>query len=521
MPAATSDSPDCIEFITSQLQLCDETYEDCKNLWRRTIRKSPARLLRIDSIAVPKLVLEDSSDQDRRYVALSHCWGKDSEEYKMPKTCRENIEEHKTEGLLLSSLTKTFQDAVYLTLKLGLDFIWIDSLCIVQHEKEEWIEECPKMGDYYEGAYLVVAATHASDGRHGLHTDRNPKIIQFQTLSGHRMRCYVEEEHHNVWRKGEEHWEAPELPLFGRAWAFQERLLATRIIHFTKEELVWECKTRIACECGDLQDPGPRSVEFGASKNFKTKFNEVADYSSDLDRLDFWHDITAQYSARAITKKTDRLPALSSIAEKLAIYPGFLGQYLAGIWETTLPGGLMWESESTNSELVSGASGRTHWRDRSSSIPTWSWLSIEGRVNTRGRPAKSLVITEVISYVLASHDPYGACKEAIIQVTGVTVPVEIIDDCEKEGCTGKVLKLRGKRECCTLIPDTIPLELSQEQLGNLDLIALRFSHAYFIYCNSMILVPAAGTNDKYERLGIGECPWEWFEGRKRQTLLLI
>jgi hypothetical protein len=382
----------------------------------------------------------------------------------MPKTCRENIEEHKKKGILLSSLTKTFQDAVHLTLQLELelDFIWIDSLCIVQNDLEEWIEECPKMGDYYEGAYLVVAAAHAEDGRHGLHTDRNPKIVQFQTLSGHRMRCYVEKEHHKVWRKGEEHWEAPELPLFRRAWAFQERLLARRIIHFTKEELVWECKTRIDCECGDLRDPTTSSVEFGVGHNVKTKFNEVADYSSDLDRLKFWHDITAQYSARAITYQTDRLPALSSIAGKLAIYPGFLGQYLAGIWEHTLPGGLMWESEPTNSKLVSDVSDKTHWRNRSSSIPTWSWLSIEGRVSTWGRSWKSLVITEVVSYIPASHDPYGACKEAIIKVSGVTVPVEIIDVCDEEGHTKKVVKRTGTSDCCTLIADTIPLEFSQE-----------------------------------------------------------
>jgi len=134
---------------------------------------------------------------------------------------------------------------------------------------------------------------------------------------------------------------------------------------------------------------------------------------------------------------------------------------------------------------------------------------------------KSLVNTEVISYIPASHDPYGACKEAIIQVSGITVPVEIIDDCEKEGHTKKVVKRTGTSECCTLIPDTIPLELSQEQLRNLGLIALRFSYRNSMCCNSMILVLATGTNDKYERLGIGECPWEWFEGREKQTLLLI
>lgn len=228
-------------------------------------------------------------------------------------------------------------------------------------------------------------------------------VFGVTTQAGQTVKAQVFEKksHHDLWKKGEQYWEAPKLPLFGRAWAFQERLLATRVIHYTQTELVWECWSYIGCECGDLQNPQTGWPEFdGGGKNLKTKYGEVARWGNDNDRLKLWHNICAQYNARQLTYPTDRLPALASIAKRMHKQE-LLGDYLAGIWEYTLPKGLFWWSDTTHLTPCSSRNA-THWRDKTHNIPTWSWLSIEGRVCTWGRIHTSLIDILNVSYTVGS-----------------------------------------------------------------------------------------------------------------------
>jgi hypothetical protein len=75
------------------------------------------------------------------------------------------------------SLTKTFQDAILLTRILGMDYIWIDSFCIIQDDKSDWLREIPKMAGIYENAELVVSAAASKDGTGGIFWDRKPVQI--------------------------------------------------------------------------------------------------------------------------------------------------------------------------------------------------------------------------------------------------------------------------------------------------------------------------------------------------------
>ena len=82
--------------------------------------------------------------------------------------------------------------------------------------------------------------------------------------------------------------------------------------------------------------------------------------------------------------------------------PPYLGRYLAGIWECTLPNGLLWWSEYTNPKLYP-LGLKTHWRERPCPAPTWTWLSVEGRVSTWGMYGFSLVTTREVSYQVMSE----------------------------------------------------------------------------------------------------------------------
>jgi hypothetical protein len=107
---------------------------------------------------IPKLLITEGCRG--HYVALSHCWGTLG---KHPlRTTTDNLQEH-ISGISWSTLPKTFQDALKITRELGIDYIWIDSLCIVQDSEEDWRQESREMGLIYERARVTIAAAGAAD----------------------------------------------------------------------------------------------------------------------------------------------------------------------------------------------------------------------------------------------------------------------------------------------------------------------------------------------------------------------
>jgi hypothetical protein len=515
MVPSDSRAPESIDFIRSQLASCNETHDHCKKM-QGDVTTWPKRLLKIDQSGDgANVVLVETLEESRKYIALSHCWGRGAGP---PMTSSENLEKHMSTGIPKLNLTKSFRDAMDISRKLGIQYIWIDSLCIIQNDKRDWKEEAQKMGDIYGNAYLVISAALAKNGDEGLYQERSPHSIEVTTQAGQTVKAQVfEKSHHDIWKKGEQYWEAPKLPLFGRAWAFQERLLATRVIHYTPTELIWECWSHIGCECGDLQKPQTSWPEFGGGgKNLKTRYGEVARWGSDDDRIKFWHDICAQYSARQLTYSTDRLPVLASIAKRIHKQE-LLGDYLAGIWSCTLPKGLFWWSDTTH--LTPCSSGNaTHWRDKTHNIPTWSWLSIEGRVCTWGKIHTSWIDILDVSYTVGSNDLYGPCELGIITAVSHCVPIKLVDSRHPDGSRNKKVLLSGTGEMVDFTADENPFQYSEEDLSQL--LALRFGWKDHMYSQVTVLKLVCRKRDIYERLGIAECPHWWFGGQAKRIVEL-
>ncbi|KAF2032633.1 hypothetical protein EK21DRAFT_16943, partial [Setomelanomma holmii] len=99
------------------------------------------------------------------YVALSHCWGKELLPIlkKASPSTEGNIKERK-EWPSASTLPQTFQDGMRVALRLEVYYIWIDCLCIIQNCDDDWANEAKKMADYYQGAYLTIAAASSKAG---------------------------------------------------------------------------------------------------------------------------------------------------------------------------------------------------------------------------------------------------------------------------------------------------------------------------------------------------------------------
>jgi hypothetical protein len=186
------------------------------------------------------------------YVVLSHRWGtsdhKQPAEVKFPTTNKENMN-HIKEGVDDTDLPRTFQDAVIITRKLKLQYLWIDSLCILQKMSQEgdlesekdWDTESKLMDRVFSSAYFTIAASCAEHRFDGFLKPRTPR--QFVTMAagdGAQFHiCDLIDNFDADVEQGE---------LNKRGWVLQERALSRRTIHFTATQTYWECGQGVWCE---------------------------------------------------------------------------------------------------------------------------------------------------------------------------------------------------------------------------------------------------------------------------------
>jgi hypothetical protein len=280
---------------------------------------------RQESVSLPKRVLnitpgsiclfEPEFDLKEPYVALSHCWGG----LQPLQTTKSSINERK-DGIKWDSLPAVFQDAVTVTRRLRLDYLWIDSLCIVQDDIADWEEESSKMASIYENAYLTIAAASSRNGQASFleakHSNEfDPLIVKFRHPNGQRHLLKARRRntcgHH--WEDGLERKD----PLDWRAWVLQERDLSTRMVIYTSAEVQWRCKKIKACECQNDWDV--------------TNLSTVHHIQHAPDAYLAWQHLIQEFTKRILTVESDKLPAVAGLATKVHKMTG--SPYFAGIWQ--------------------------------------------------------------------------------------------------------------------------------------------------------------------------------------------
>lgn len=164
--AQNSDLSTTIELALTWLKKCNEGHALCRPPIGARL---PSRVIDVGPDEKSDVVhLKETQDSDRDpYMSLSHCWGKEQ-----IITTTTNTLHNRKAGIKLSELSKTFRHAVQITRGLGIRYIWIDSLCIIQDDKKDWEIESAKMADVYMNSQLNLAATHSRNGKGGCFAER-------------------------------------------------------------------------------------------------------------------------------------------------------------------------------------------------------------------------------------------------------------------------------------------------------------------------------------------------------------
>ncbi|EEU35871.1 uncharacterized protein NECHADRAFT_99468 [Fusarium vanettenii 77-13-4] len=359
-------SQESLQFLKDALHTCELGDGEHQFCFQQN-PELPARLVQIMDDESLRLY-EPQPGERGTYVALSHCWGPRE---KLPiKTTKQTVLQHK-DCILWNDLSAVFQDAIWLSRQLGIEYVWIDSLCIIQDDERDWEIESTKMARYYSGAHLTIAVETSPDGSVPFlreSDDRWQRMVYLTHDRTGRPCNYIVREHHMnelyLYGGNDNYFSAGSSLLPHRAWTLQESVLSSRIAHFTPSTVIWHCQGQSACEDAH-RVLGTGISEWNAQKALHELYNApITDENRTQAAWKLWGSLVKQYTYRKCTFASDRLPAIGGIAEYFA--PSFEGRYLAGIWEAYLPHSLCWTREG---EICSLAL-------EESIAPTWSWASL-------------------------------------------------------------------------------------------------------------------------------------------------
>jgi hypothetical protein len=304
----------------------------------------------------------DTQGKKFQYATLSHCWGTG------PTLATTKANWQKISGNIpFEALPALFQDAIIITRQLGLRYIWIDSLCIIQDSTRDWESESAKMGGIYEGSYVTIAASACGDSATRCLVDREkPLKLRYQNSRKEEfaIRARKLEDHHPDVSEAKP--ARPFGPLTTRAWVLQEHVLSTRTLHYTATELLFECRTSFRCECTRPRKPYPTTPSLIPKA--------IASIGKDegVAVWEAWQHIVGQYSNRNLTVPSDKLPAISGIASN--IQAATSSRYLGGLWLENLASDLLWSTDSTAKSLEKTTALDTY------RAPSFSWASIKAPI---------------------------------------------------------------------------------------------------------------------------------------------
>jgi hypothetical protein len=328
-----------------------------------------------------------------RYVVLSYCWGNDDS----MKLTGAVLKDWK-EVIQFSLLPKTLKDAVICTRRLGLRYLWVDRLCIIQDDEMDKVMEITAMPRIYSRAYLTISAASAKssgDGflktREEVHKAMARSWVELPYLSSKGASGLL------TLKLSEscEDFNSPNTKAIdSRAWTMQEQMLSPRLLQFCTFHIVWKCKVR------------EKTGTSEAIEQCQPAWSQERNVSQIDSTFDSWKDIIGRYTKRKLSCPGDKLIAISAVAqvywsihseaisqdyetllqEQTSEFEPWPKPYVAGIWRYEMPFALCWwrpwDGESEFRPLVQRA-------------PSWSWASVDGPIAYYGSTSTASYSTKV------------------------------------------------------------------------------------------------------------------------------
>ena len=432
-------------------------------------------------------------------MTLSHCWG-ERDGPRPPKLTDANLGSMRNH-IPAETLPRTFRDAIQLTRSLGVSYLWIDSLCIIQDSLEDCRRESRLMDKVYRYSACNIMADAAINCDGGLFFGRDTQRLGIFTLDekqtsslSHRSTVCFTQDYVNAKSdsgKGS--------LLYSRGWVCQERWLAPR-------------QTSQSWDKG-LVHPHKHTV----SRRHTFSFS--------------WRAMIESYTTCTLTEEQDKLIAIQGLVNT---YKSFMDdEYLAGLWRIHLPSGLMW---ATRNGLQ--ANGEPTYRPKTYRAPSWSWASVEGTVELfpevhsgEDRWVELCQVLEAKTTPLG-EDTTGQVSDGHIKIRGRLLSTE--DMSFHSSPKGKVAQIARSREST---PSKSWINCQIDDIGqwsprnNALLPVLQCDHRSPQSCmlKGLVLVPAEGHTDTYERIGAwndnvtheGVDPFGWFKEAREQEERVI
>ncbi|KAI1798865.1 HET-domain-containing protein [Daldinia bambusicola] len=399
-----------VDFARMLLGGCQKKHPECRNTDENTSPEMPTRVLDIgDTPGWTRLVQPQQLELREPYLALSYCWGQGVHTIELN-------DENFTSFLELideDTLSATHQECIAIARQLGIRYIWIDSLCIIQGNLEDWMYESERMAEVYGNATLTIIAGRSADSRMGFKVNHIEQILAPCPIPSTE---YSDGLH--LWLprgKGEG-------PVSTRGWCFQEKVLSRRALVYAKEQVYFSCQRSRLWEDGTLDVQDPSHLRIGLfpdpPEDIDAESNRSEQKQLHTWMLKQWYkEVLPDYTLRRLTNPDDIFAASSSIVQ--LTQRSIRSRYLAGVWEADMVRGLLW----CTSYLVKWVRRVLSWpkpmrpinRDGQAvtRAPSWSWASVQGQIYTRPeyiRQDKSFqdptnVLIRPLSSSRKSHSP--------------------------------------------------------------------------------------------------------------------
>ncbi|RYC55748.1 hypothetical protein CHU98_g10462 [Xylaria longipes] len=266
-----------------------------------------------------------------------------------------------------------FRHAIHVTRGLGFRYIWIDALCIMQDDDAEKEAEIMRMDEIYSNSTLNISATEGSI-HEGLIFNRTAFHINpcKTTVRISESRDICLQVFPDIW-----YLKQLEGPLNQRGWVFQERTLAPRVCHFTKNQVFWECRSLESSEVLPQGIPGSRFK--GVKLSLPSSIQQPSmHHSSSMEQMkQIWYELVDFYTRTSVTFPNDRLLAISALARRFSLAMKLdQAQYLAGMWRDDLPRSLLWSERADSVEPTTAVESMASKITEMENAPSWSWASL-------------------------------------------------------------------------------------------------------------------------------------------------